>query len=105
VLVGQTTLISGDGKLVVGKGPIRPEDRGRPRPRSAESAEPDMHSPGIRLPASVKRVLIVGDADNKDRLNANQLLRRAAARFQREGRQVRLALPAYGHDFNSLLLE
>ena len=56
---------------------------------------------GVVLPACVREVILCPDGDGPGRDAA----RTAATRFLSEGRQVRVARPPEGMDFNELLLE
>lgn len=88
--------IAGGG---LGKGPAHPDGGKRRYP----SPLPDPEQPGIRLPAEVREVVILADADGKDPVNTEMLLTRAARRFEAEGRRVRIARPPAGMDFNDWL--
>lgn len=95
--------IAGGGK---GRGHFHPEGKkardGRALRLPAEW--PDMDRPGIRLPDCVRDVVLLADGDTKDRHVGRALMRRAARRFQLEGRQVRIAWPDDGQDFNDMLM-
>jgi hypothetical protein len=54
------------------------------------------------LPATVARVVLCRDNDDHNP-KAGELLMRAAARFAAEGREVRIARPPVGKDFNDTL--
>lgn len=56
----------------------------------------------INLPPAVSRVILCADNDD-DNPKAGELLRRAADRFASEGREVRIARPPVGKDFNDTL--
>jgi hypothetical protein len=62
---------------------------------------PDMAAAGIPIPDSVEDVVILGDGDS-DRLTTRCAIVRAAARFARPGRSVRVAWAPDGRDFNDL---
>lgn len=76
---------------------------GRTWPR-LETDVPDMKRPGFVPPDGVRELLLLADADNKDPPMAQMLMARAAARFSNLGLKVRVAWPADGHDFNSMLM-
>ncbi|WP_372000927.1 CHC2 zinc finger domain-containing protein [Tistrella mobilis] len=91
----------------------RGKGQGRPHPSPPAdwpnlclpSTIPDMDGPGIRLPEICRRVLILADNDSPDPLVYEALIARAAARFKAEGREVLVAWPPRGMDFNDLLAE
>ena len=56
---------------------------------------------GLVLPAEVSNVIIAADPDDEGEARAQQ----AAARWQREGRKVRVARTRIDGDWNDLLLE
>lgn len=56
----------------------------------------------VELPAAVAHVILCADND-ADNLKAAALLARAADRFAAEGREVRIARPPVGKDFNDTL--
>ncbi len=56
----------------------------------------------INLPPAVSRVILCADNDD-DNPKAGELLHRAANRFASEGREVRIARPPIGKDFNDTL--
>lgn len=67
---------------------------------------PDLGSPGILLPASVKRVILLGDSTS-DSFTTQCAMARAAARFkaQREDIEVAVAWGPEGQDFDDVLRE
>lgn len=81
------------------------EDHPKPRRpgHKLPTVAPDMEHPGIGLPAIAKSVTICQDADNKDPPAAEALILRAAYRFERQSRTVKIASPPAGMDFNDLL--
>lgn len=81
----------------MGQGPPHPQ-----RPGHLPSAEPRMDAPGIVLPAQVRRWTILADADGRDPLSTAAMVRRAAARWRRQGLAVRIAWPEAGTDFNDM---
>lgn len=80
--------------------PVRLDGAGRPV--RLPSPRPDMARPGVRLPDSSRRVLILADADGKDPPATEMQIRRAARRFAAEGRATRVAWPDIGKDFNDM---
>lgn len=63
---------------------------------------PDLTSPGLAIPDSVEEIVLLGDGDS-DHFLTECALARAAARFAREGRTVRIAWASAGSDFNDVL--
>lgn len=63
---------------------------------------PNMASPDLRLPAGVKRLTLLQDADGKDLAETDKLMRRAIAVHRARGIEVRVATPALGTDFNDM---
>jgi putative DNA primase/helicase len=53
----------------------------------------------VELPAIVREIIICADADSAGEKAAQE----AARRFLRDGRRVRIALPASANDFNDVL--
>jgi hypothetical protein len=70
--------------------------------RPAPSAEPDPERPGLVLPAAVRAVTILEDADGKDPEHMRALIARALTKFRRAGLSARVASPAAGCDFNDM---
>jgi hypothetical protein len=62
-----------------------------------------MGRPGLVLPADVRLVVILADADGRDQLAGRCLVERACRRWAAEGRRVRLAWPGIGQDFNDMI--
>jgi DNA primase len=54
----------------------------------------------LDLPTELHDVIVLADGDDA----GDSAAREAAQRWSREGRRVRIARPAWGHDFNDLLL-
>lgn len=71
-------------------------------PRDEISIVPDASRPGLMLPAGVRRLWLLKDADGKRPQDIDRHLRRAATKFQRLGLQVYVASPTLGHDFNDM---
>lgn len=78
--------------------------RGRERPRRVKGPVPDLARPGLVLPASVRRVWLLGDGDS-DRFTTAAALARAAARFRAAAPdlEVSIAWAPDGQDFNDVL--
>lgn len=71
------------------------------RARRFPGPVPDLDAPAIAVPDSVAEVVILGDGDS-DQLVTRWALARAAARLERDGRRVRIAMAPEGMDFNDL---
>lgn len=76
--------------------------RGRERPRRVPGpwpeAQPDRD---LVIPDAIADLLLLGDGDS-DPFTTGMALRRAAARFAREGRRIRLPMAPAGLDFNDV---
>jgi len=72
------------------------------RPQRVAGPEPDLNQPGIAIPDSVRDLVLLGDGDS-DRFLTQCFIARAAKRFAREGRTVRVAWAPPGRDFNDVL--
>lgn len=74
------------------------------RARRVPGPEPDLSAPSIPIPASVREVVLLGDADS-DRLTTEHALERARRRFLAGAtwRRIRIVWPPDGRDFNDLL--
>lgn len=79
--------------------PNPPEDNPNKR---LPSTVPDMTRPGVVLPPEVRLVVLLADNDSKDPENARALLERGANRYRAENRQVSIAWPEAGKDFNDM---
>lgn len=79
---------------------------GRPHPlkrgRKLPAITPDPDRPGLILPAHVKRITILEDADGKDPLANDAHMARAVAKFGGFGLKVKVASPRLGADFNDM---
>lgn len=79
---------------------------GRPHPAKRgiklPSPTPDPDRPGMMLPAHIRRVTILEDADGKDPLATEQHIARAVAKFAHHGVKAKVASPARGADFNDM---
>lgn len=60
---------------------------------------------GAPIPETVKRLIILADADNKDQAAAEKSMRLSASKLAIKGRDVRWCFPPAGMDFNDLLLK
>jgi hypothetical protein len=65
---------------------------------------PDPDDPGLAIPHSVTELILLGDGDS-DRLLTEHATTRAARRYLRDGRSIRIAFAPAGQDFNDVLLE
>jgi len=81
----------------------QPDSAGRMRRPRVAGPAPDLSEPhrSIALPDSVVDVLILADGDS-DRFTVETTVARAAARWARPGRSVRVAWPDEGGDFNDM---
>lgn len=102
---GDAFYVSGDLGNLGGKAadsvphPTAKTDKGRTR--RVPGPVPEAGSPGIVLPDTADEVIILGDGDS-DPFTTRCHLARAAARFDRPGRSVRVAFSADGTDFNDM---
>ena len=71
------------------------------RAQRVPGPQPDLSAPGILIPDTVDDVVILGDGDS-DRFTTRCAIVRAAARFAKPGRSVRVAWAPEGRDFNDL---
>ena len=69
------------------------------------SLEYDPDRPGLDLPAGVRELVLLCDADGKDFAHDRMLMDRAARKFRRTVTDVRLAWPVFGQDFNDMAVE
>jgi hypothetical protein len=78
--------------------------RGRERPQQIKGPVPDLARPGLVLPGTVRRVLLLGDGDS-DRFTTATALTRAAARFRAAAPDLAVAIAwaPDGQDFNDVL--
>ncbi len=63
---------------------------------------PDPAAPGIPVPDSVERIIILGDSTS-DRLTTRCAIARAQERWRKPGRVIQVAWPPEGQDFDDLL--
>lgn len=83
-----------------------PDKAGWMRRRRVAGPVPDLAEPhrSIAMPDSVDDVLILADGDS-DRFTVECAVARAAARWARAGREVRVAWPDEGGDFNDMRMQ
>ena len=74
------------------------------RPRRHANGQPKMDEPGVILPAGIKDVIIIADSDS-EWFATTAHLHTATLRWMNEGKQVSLAFPPSGLDYNKFLLE
>src|SRR6516164_413088 len=74
------------------------------RPRRHANGPPKMDEPGVILPAGIKDVIIIADSDS-EWFATTAHLHTATLRWMNEGKQVSLAFPPSGLDYNKFLLE
>ncbi|EJN11830.1 DNA primase [Bradyrhizobium sp. YR681] len=63
---------------------------------------PDLDDPGLSIPDSVEELILLGDGDSEAVLT-EYAMERAARRYARVGRVIRIAFAPAGLDFNDLL--
>jgi hypothetical protein len=76
----------------------RPDGRGVRVP----GPMPDSDDPGLAIPDGVTELILLGDGDS-DPVLTEHAMTRAARRYQREGRTIRIAFAPEGKDFNDVL--
>lgn len=64
---------------------------------------PDLGKPGLPIPDEVTEMILLGDGDS-ERVLTEWAMTRAARRYSRAGRTVRIAFAPAGLDFNDLLV-
>jgi hypothetical protein len=74
------------------------------RAQRVPGPDPDTASPAIEIPASVERLVLLGDSTS-DRFSTECVMARAAARYARPGLAVVTAWAPDGKDFDDLLRE
>lgn len=72
------------------------------RPQHVPGPLPDLAEPGIPVPEGVSEIVILGDSTS-DRLLTECAIARAAARWGKEGRAIKVAWSPAGRDFDDLL--
>jgi CHC2 zinc finger len=63
---------------------------------------PDPDDAGLAIPESVEELILLGDGDS-EQLLTESAMERAARRYAREGRKIRIAFAPAGWDFNDML--
>ncbi|KGT75811.1 hypothetical protein MA20_31980 [Bradyrhizobium japonicum] len=72
------------------------------QPQKVPDRFPDLDDPGLSIPESVDELILLGDGDSEPVLT-EYAMERAARRYAREGRVIRIAFAPAGLDFNDLL--
>ncbi|WP_035968745.1 CHC2 zinc finger domain-containing protein [Bradyrhizobium sp. WSM1417] len=72
------------------------------QPQKVPDRFPDLDDLGLSIPDSVEELILLGDGDSEKVLTENAM-ERAARRYARQGRVIRIAFAPSGLDFNDLL--
>ncbi|WP_316234984.1 MULTISPECIES: CHC2 zinc finger domain-containing protein [unclassified Bradyrhizobium] len=72
------------------------------RSRRVPGPEPDLTSPAMPVPDQIAELVLLGDGDSDPFLTRNALSR-AAHRFARDGRTIRLVFADHGQDYNDMM--
>ncbi|NPU69990.1 DNA primase [Bradyrhizobium sp. 83012] len=72
------------------------------KPQRVPGPWPDPDDKGLSIPDEVTELILLGDGDSEPVLTRHAMIR-AARRYAREGRTVRIAFAPAGMDFNDLL--
>jgi hypothetical protein len=72
------------------------------RPKRLPGPVPDLTKPGLPIPDEVTELILLGDGDS-ERVLTEWAMTRAARRYARDGRIVRIAFAPAGMDFNDVL--
>ncbi|UFW75180.1 DUF7146 domain-containing protein [Bradyrhizobium sp. WU425] len=72
------------------------------QPQKVPDRFPDLDDAGLSIPESVEELILLGDGDSEKVLTENAM-ERAARRYARQGRVIRIAFAPSGLDFNDLL--
>ncbi|WP_158669958.1 DUF7146 domain-containing protein [Bradyrhizobium guangdongense] len=72
------------------------------QPQKVPDRFPDLEDPGLSIPDTVEELILLGDGDSERVLTENAM-ERAARRYARQGRVIRIAFAPAGLDFNDLL--
>jgi hypothetical protein len=72
------------------------------RPQTVPGPMPDPDDAGLSIPDSVEELILLGDGDSERVLTENAMTR-AARRYARSGRVIRIAFAPEGLDFNDVL--
>jgi hypothetical protein len=73
------------------------------QPQKVPDRYPDPDDSGLSIPESVEELILLGDGDS-ERLLTECAMERAARRYAREGRTIRIAFAPAGQDFNDVLV-
>jgi hypothetical protein len=71
-------------------------------PQRVPGPVPDPDDKGLAIPDSVEELILLGDGDS-DPVLTQYAMTRAARRYQRDGRTIRIAFAPAGLDFNDVL--
>jgi len=71
-------------------------------PQRVPGPVPDPDDAGLSIPDSVEELVLLGDGDSDPVLTQHAMIR-AARRYQRSGRTIRIAFAPAGQDFNDVL--
>lgn len=74
------------------------------QPQKVPDRFPDLDDPGLSIPDTVEELILLGDGDSERVLTENAM-ERAARRYARQGRVIRIAFAPAGLDFNDVLKE
>jgi len=80
--------------------PILKQPNGRPQ--RVPGPLPDLARPGLTIPDSVTELILLGDGDS-DPVLTHYAMERAARRYARPGRTIRIPFARAGGDYNSML--
>ncbi|MCK1568965.1 DNA primase [Bradyrhizobium sp. 173] len=72
------------------------------QPQKVPDRFPDLEDAGLSIPDSVEELILLGDGDSEPVLT-EYAMERAARRYARDGRVIRIAFAPSGLDFNDLL--
>ncbi|MCK1583244.1 DNA primase [Bradyrhizobium sp. 168] len=72
------------------------------QPQKVPDRFPDLDDAGLSIPDSVEELILLGDGDS-EKVLTEYAMERAARRYAREGRVIRIAFAPSGLDFNDLL--
>lgn len=72
------------------------------RPQRVPGPVPDPDDRGLTIPDHIEELLLLGDGDSEPVLTQNAMIR-AARRYNRPGRVIRIVFAPVGMDFNDLL--
>lgn len=72
------------------------------QPQKVPDRFPDLEDAGLSIPDPVEELILLGDGDS-EKVLTEYAMERAARRYAREGRVIRIAFAPSGLDFNDLL--